>query len=328
VATRFADLVAELVADLRRSPDPGSVELEALGFAMTLERMAEQPGIEAAEVVAVLRGEGSVEALSALRAFQLYGGPVVRSAAAVAADELPDDLAVGTLAPAGVWRASSSDVVVHLAWLERPGPWPDQSFTLVTGPDRFGAPLLGGGMGTAPAEEDAASWRAAMVEALGTGAPAEVSGADLLERVALGAGTNAAAVVEVSAALAMGARIASVALGGGGADDPAVALAWSLDETESDDERASYLQRLLLSAVADGVDPNDRLALASWTAELQKRRPREQMKQLGLAGGADADPDLSPPGLEPAPRAPAGGADAAAKRAKRKAQRKARKRNR
>lgn len=326
MATRFADLVPELVADLRRSPDPASVELEALGFAMTLERMAEQPGIEAAEVVAALRGEGSVESLGALRVFGLYGGPVVRSAAAVASAELPDDLAVGTLAPAGVWRAESPDVAVHLAWLSRPGPWPDQSFTLVTGPDRFGAPLLGGGMGTAPEDEDAAAWRDAMVAALGTGAPVEVPGSDLLDRLARGAGTNAAAVVEVSAALAMGARIASVALGGGGVDDPAVALAWSLDETESDDERASYLQRLLLAAVADGVDPDDRLALASWTAELQQRRPREQLRRLGLAGGGDL-PEGGPDG-PPAARARPGGGDAAAKRAKRKAQRKARKRNR
>jgi hypothetical protein len=283
---------------------------------MTLERVSEEPQVEAREVVEALVADGGVHARAALRAIALLGDDAVWGDMEVGRELPPRDArGVGTLRLAALWRAESDDVVVHLAWLTREDG-PEQSFTLVSGPERVGAPLLGGGIGTAPADEGPDAWRDAVVAALGTRPPVETTPDELLAWLRRGAATNAAVLVEVSAALGMGVRIAGHVLG-----SERLPVVWSLDETETDDERASYLQRLLLAALADGVDPNDRTALERWHRIFQTRRPKEQLRRLGL-GGVPAAEDA------PAPRAPARPGGEAARRAKRKAARKARKRNR
>jgi hypothetical protein len=304
----FPELVDDLVADVGRAPDVREAEMEALGFAMGFESVVEDQAGEAARVVEALRAREGPAAEAALRSIALFGRGSLREASAHVDVDLrrPPAADVGRFEVEGVWRAAAPEVAAHFAWLGRPGGVA-QSFVVVTGPDLLGAPLLGGGMSNVPPEEDVDQWLAAVVQALGTGAPAEATAEELLGRLRRGAGTNDAVLVEVSAALAMGARLAAHALAG--AADAVPALAWAADEGETDDDRAAYVQRVLVRAVEEGVDPTDREALLDWYAGFQDRAPARQLRGLGV----------------PAPRPPR--ADAK-RRAKRRAAKQARRRNR
>ena len=318
----FADRVDELVADCRRAPTTGELELEALGFAMAFEAAAEDPEAEAGPVAAALADHPDPHAAAALRAFALYArGPLRDEAAARTSESTPSEgdsatlaAQVGTFEVGGVWRAVSREVTVHMAWLARPGDQ-RQAFVVVTGAEELGAPLLGGGMSTVPLGEGMDQWLAAMVASLGTGEPERSDADRLLGALRRGAATNAALLVESSLTLAMGARLAAHALAGDAEAVPA--LPFVADEAETDDDRAAYVQRLLLHAVEEGVDPVDTDALAAWFATFQSRGPREQLRRLGLERG----PRPAPPSARRR--------DAAGDRAKkRKAARKARRRNR
>jgi hypothetical protein len=302
----FPELVDDLVADVARAPDVREAEMEALGFAMGFESVVADQHDEAPAVVEALAGRDGDAAGAALRAIALFGrGPLRDAAAGIEArGALATD--VGRFDVAGVWRAAAPEVAAHFAWLARPGGV-HQSFVVVTGPDLLGAPLLGGGMSNVPAEEDVDAWLAAVVQALGTGAPEEAPAEELLDRLRRGAATNGAVLVEASAALAMGARLAAHALAGDAAAVPPIT--WAADEGETDDDRAAYVQRVLVRAVEEGVDPSDRDALAAWFADFQDRAPARQLRGLGVR----------------APRPPRGDPK---RRAKRRAAKQARRRNR
>jgi hypothetical protein len=303
----FPELVDDLVADVRRAPDVREAEMEALGFAMGFEAVVEDQAAEAPLVVDALRvREEENEAGAALRAIALYGRGPLRDEAAGVEPRGSRAADVGRFDVAGVWRAASPEVTAHFTWLGRPGGV-HQSFVVVTGPDLLGAPLLGGGMSNVPADEDVDQWLAAVVGALGTAAPEEAPADELLDRLRRGAATNDAVLVEVSASLAMGARLAAHALAG--AADAIPPLEWPAEEAETDDDRAAYVQRVLVRAVEEGVDPSDTDALAAWFADFQDRAPGRQLRGLGVR----------------APKPPR--ADAK-RRAKRRAAKQARRRNR
>jgi hypothetical protein len=305
----FADLVDELVADCRNAPAIGDLELEALGFATAFEAVVEDQAGEAAAVVERLAAHAEPHAAAALRAIALYGrGPLGDEAARAApAGDGPPAAHVGIFEVQGVWRSRSDDVVADLVWLGRPDGT-RQSFVAVTGPDGLGGPLLGGGLGSVPDGEDCDDWLGALTGALGTGLPKAVTPQAVVRRLQAGAATNDAILVEVSAPLAMGMRLAAHALAGRA--DAVPALPFDIEGADSDDDRAAYINRVLARAVAEGVDPADRAALLDWHAGFQRRTPNHQLQGLGVA---------SPPTRR--------GGDAE-RRAKRKAARKARRRNR
>jgi len=313
----FTELAGDLVADVRRAPDAATAELEALGFAMAFEAAAEDPGAEAGEVAAALAGRRDPHADAALRALALFARGPLRDAAAAHEVDVSRAPArdIGAAAAEGAWRLEARDVVAHVAWLARPAGTP-QSFVLVTGADGRGAPLLGGGLTTARQGQSEDERLAEVMSALGAGDLAPVAPEALVEHLARGARTNAALLVEVSLTLAMGARVAAHALAG--AADAVPDLAWSADETDTDDDRAGFVERLLARAAHDGVDATDPDALAAWFAAFQQRRPREQLKLLGLPGVASGED-------QEAARRVRGGDP---RRARRKAARRARRRNR
>jgi hypothetical protein len=300
----------------------GELELEALGFAMAFEAAAEAPEAEAAAVVEALAGLHDPHADAALRALALYARGPLRNAAQrrtskSGGSEPPSSTfaaQVGVFEVGGVWRARSREVAVDMAWLVRPGEQ-RQAFVAVTGADDLGAPLLGGGMSSVPAGEGIDHWLDAVVASLGTAAPEPSDAAVLLGALRRGAETNAAVLVESSLTLSMGARLAAHALGG--ASDAVPALPFVADDAETDDDRAAYVQRLLLHAREEGVDPADTAALTAWFTRFRDRRPAEQLKRLGLTRSVATD--------RPEPPRRRDGPD---RRAKRKAARKARKRNR
>ena len=311
MARPFADLAGELVADCRRAPTVGERELEALGFAMAFEAAAEDPEAEARAVVDALAAMDGPHAAGALRAFALFARGPLRDAAEASGARADG---VGEFEVGGAWQAGSPEVRVHMAWLARPDE-SRQAFVAVTGAPELGSPLLGGGMSMVPQGEGVVQWLDAMVASLGTSPPESVEPDAIVAALRRGAQTNAAVLVESSLTLAMGARLAAHALAGAAGAVPP--LPFVADEAESDDDRAAYVQRLLLRAAEEGTDPADTEALGAWFSTFQARRPAEQLRRLGL-------PALPGDGQTPAPRRQR----PPDRRTKRKAARKARRRNR
>jgi hypothetical protein len=309
----FADLVDDLLRDVRRAP-VADLELEALSFAMALVWASEEPRREAAEAVDVLAGRAEPAAAAVLRTFALIAPPVVREAAAtVPLDRSGPAGDVGSFDVQSAWRAVGPGLVAHVVWFARPGGRA-QSFFLVTASDDLGAALLGGGMS---GDSDPGGLEARLAQitgALDVGEFTQVEPGEVLDRLGRGARTNRALMAEVSVGLAMGIDLAAHALAGD--VDAVPGVDWTQDDGEDDDERASFLMRVLSRALEDGVDPADPDALAAWRETFSALSPREQLKRLGLPSVASAD--------DPVP----GRRSDSDRRAKRKAARRARKRNR
>jgi hypothetical protein len=308
----FADLVDDLLADVRRAP-VADLELEALSFAMALVWASVTPREDAQAVVDRLSASADPAAAAALRALALLGPPVLRQAAAGVPVDLSDRAGdVGRFDVVSAHRAVGPGLVAHVVWLSRPGGRA-QSFFLISAADDLGAALLGGGM-SGDSDPDGLEARLAQVAgALDVGEFRAVEPDEVLARLRRGATTNRALMAEVSVSLAMGIDLIAHALAG---DVEAVpSLDWAEDDQEDDDARAAFLMRVLARALEDGVDPNDAEALAAWRDTFGALSPREQLRALGLPAA-----QAGPPHAEK--RSDAG------RRSKRKAARKARKRNR
>ena len=278
----FAELVGDLVADVRARRTPATLELEALGFAMAFEPPPSDPTAEARRSRTRWRATATRtptrrcarwrSSAGALRAPPRRPGALRRRAGAASARSRRGCLALERTTIVATSRGSS-------------GRRPAQSFLLVTAADERGAALLGGGLSALHAVRLGRT----------SGSPsscrrwARATGARRAGRAGRAPAARRADEPPCSSrssmALAMGARRRRARAGrrrptrrglGGRRRD----RERRRPRESSARARPRYARRRR---------PGDADALAAWLEAFQGRSPREQLKLARPAGVASGD---------------------------------------